>query len=160
MALEFSTAGISIKYCVAAATGTTKPTSGYTEIPNIKGIPDTLNPEPGTIQVTDLSDLEWHRFIPALKSMGGSLALTANYTQAFKTAWTTLKSAADAAFASDKLTWFEIVVPKMNASFYFAGMPSELGFPGAEVDEAFGGSVYITPNLITGWGASSTVTSG
>lgn len=154
MALEFSSAGISIGYAVEATAGT-RP-SAFTVIPNITGIPDTLNPEPETIQVTDLSDLEWHRFIPALKSMGGSLALTANFTQAFKTAWETMKTAADTAFAAGKACWYEIKVPKLEASFYFAGMPSELGFPGAEVDEAFAGSVYITPNQIAGWDDSST----
>ena len=148
--LEFSTAGISIGYCVEATKGS-RPSGSFTEIPCIKGIPDTLNPEPGTIQVTDLSDLEWHRFIAALKSMGGNLALTANYTSSFCDAWNTMKSAADTAFASDKATWYKISVPKLSKAFYFAGMPSDLGFPGAEVDEVFGGNVYITPNKIDGW---------
>ena len=101
--------------------------------------------------MTDLSDLEWHRFIPALKSMGGNLALTANYTSSFMDAWATQKSAADTAFASGKSTWYKITVPKYNKCFYFTGMPSDLGFPGSEVDEAFGGNVYITPNKIEGW---------
>lgn len=151
--LEFSTAGISIGYAAEASSGAGHPASGYTNIPNITGIPDTLNPEPGTIQVTDLSDLEWHRFIAALKSMGGNLALTANYTADFMNKWATMKSAADTAFAANKAMWYQIIVPKAGKAFYFAGMPSELGFPGAEVDEAFSGNVYITPNQIFGWEA-------
>lgn len=153
--LEFSTAGISINYAAETTAGT-RPTTGFTLIPNIKGIPDTLNPEPETIQVTDLSDTEWHRFIAALKSMGGNLALEANFTEAFITAWETLCAAADAAFADGKSMWYEIKVPKLSKSFYFAGMPSALGFPGAEVDEVFGGNVYITPNQIDGFDTPST----
>lgn len=59
MALELSTAGVLLKYC-AAASGTTRPTAGYVTIPNIKSIPD-FNPEPESLEVTDLSDTEWRR---------------------------------------------------------------------------------------------------
>ena len=59
MANELSTAGVTVQYCVETTAGT-KPTSGYTAIPNIKAIPD-LNPEPSSLEVTDLSDTEWKR---------------------------------------------------------------------------------------------------
>lgn len=58
MANEFSTAGITLKYAVA--TGTTRPTSGYTTIPSIKSMPE-FNPEPSSLEVTDLSDTVWKR---------------------------------------------------------------------------------------------------
>ena len=59
MANELSTAGVSVQYCVETTAGT-KPTTGFTVIPNIKSIPD-LNPEPSSLEVTDLSDTEWKR---------------------------------------------------------------------------------------------------
>ena len=152
MALEISTAGILLKYCVETSEGT-RPTTGYTTIPNIKSIPD-LNPEPSSLDVTDLSDTEWKRNIKGLKDVGGSLAFGANFTTAFKTAWETLKSAYDTGITSGKATWFEIYVPTFG-SFYFAGEPSNLGLNAAEVDSVFEGSVYITPNQIEGWGTSS-----
>jgi hypothetical protein len=58
MALEISTAGISVSYAVEATAGT-KPDT-FTTIPNIKSTPD-FNPEPSTLEVTDLSDLVWKR---------------------------------------------------------------------------------------------------
>ena len=152
MALEISTAGILVKYAVEATAGT-RPTTGYTTIPNIKSTPD-FNPEPSTLEVTDLSDLIWKRYIPGLKDPGGALSFNANLTSAFKTAWETLVSAYETGIASSKQTWFEIMVPTIG-SFYFAGIPSVLGVNGYEVDAVAEISVYVTPNQIEGWGTSS-----
>lgn len=153
MALEISTAGILLKY-KAEGTAGTRPTSGYVTIPNIKETPD-LNPEPNSLEVTDLSDLVWKRYIAGLKDPGGSLAFTANLTSAFKTAWATLTSAYTTAAGSGKAVWFEIMVPTIG-SFYFAGIPSDLGLNGMQVDSVAEITVYIAPNQIHGWDTSST----
>lgn len=153
MALELSTAGVSLKYCVETTAGT-RPTASYTAVPNIKETPD-FNPEPSTLEVTDLSDTVWKRYIAGLKDPGGALSFTANLTSAFKTAWETLVSAYGTGIASSKATWFEINVPTVG-SFYFAGIPSELGINGMSVDAVAEVSVYITPNKIHGWDTAST----
>lgn len=153
MALELSTAGVSLKYCVETTAGT-RPTASYTAVPNIKETPD-FNPEPSTLEVTDLSDTVWKRYIAGLKDPGGALSFTANLTSAFKTAWETLVSAYATGIASSKATWFEINVPTVG-SFYFAGIPSELGINGMSVDAVAEVSVYITPNKIHGWDTAST----
>lgn len=153
MALELSTAGVSLKYCVETTAGT-RPTASYTAVPNIKETPD-FNPEPSTLEVTDLSDTVWKRYIAGLKDPGGALSFTANLTSAFKTAWETLVSAYATGIASSKATWFEINVPTVG-SFYFAGIPSELGINGMSVDEVAEISVYVTPNQIHGWDTAST----
>ncbi len=152
MANELSTAGITLKYAVEATAGT-KPTSGYTTVPNVKSMAE-INPEPSSLEVTDLSDLIWKRYIDGLKDPGGALSFTVNMTQAFKDAWTALCTAAAAARAADKATWFEIAIPGID-SFYFAGLPSDLGFAGAEVDSVLENSVYITPNQIAGFAEAS-----
>ena len=59
MANEFSTAGITLKYAVEATAGT-RPTTGFTAIPGIKSMPE-FNPEPSSLEVTDLSDTVWKR---------------------------------------------------------------------------------------------------
>lgn len=153
MALEISTAGVSVLYCVETTAGT-RPTASFTAIPNIKATPD-FNPEPSTLEVTDLSDTIWKRYIAGLKDPGGALSFTANLTSAFKTAWETLVSAYTTGIASSKQTWFEIKVPTVG-SFYFAGIPSELGINAMEVDAVAEVDVYITPNKIHGWDTSST----
>ena len=152
MANEFSTAGITLKYAVEATAGT-RPTSGYTAIPGIKSMPE-FNPEPSSLEVTDLSDTIWKRYIGGLKDPGGALGFTANFTSDFKTAWDTMYTAAQTALASNKATWFEIAIPNMD-SFYFAGRPSELGFGGAEVDAVAEITAYITPNQVAGFASAS-----
>ena len=152
MALEFSSAGITLKYCVETTKGT-RPTSGYTVIPNIKSIPD-FNAEPSLLDVTDLSDTVWKRAIPGLKDVGGALAFTANMTASLKTAWGSLVSVATTAKASDKATWFEVAIPSFD-SFFFTGMPSERGMKGMDVDSVVEADCYVTPSSILGWQTKS-----
>ena len=156
MALEISTAGIELRY-VAETTAGTRPTTGYQRVPNIKSTPD-FNPEPGTLEVTDLSDLVWKRYIAGLKDPGGALSFTANLTSAFKTVWNDIVSGYATAKASNKQMWFEIYVPTVG-SFFFAGEPSALGINGYEVDAVAEITVYVTPNKIHGWDTSSTLAS-
>jgi hypothetical protein len=153
MANELSTAGVLVKYKAEASAGN-RPTSGYTTIPNIKSTPD-LNPEPSSLEVTDLSDEEWKRYIPGLKDPGGALAFTANNTDAFQTAWAALVSAYGA-LTDGKAMWFEIYVPGLTNSFFFAGIPSDLGLGAMEVDSPAEVTAYVTPNQIEGWAAAST----
>ena len=107
------------------------------------------------MEVTDLSDTVWKRYIPGLKDVGGAVAFTANLTASFKTTWNSLVSQATTAKASDLSTWFEVSIPNFD-SFYFSGMPSELGLKGMEVDSVVEADGYITPNTIYGWGSAST----
>lgn len=153
MAQELSTAGVLLKYAVEATAGT-RPTTGYTTVPNIKSIPD-FNPEPESLEVTDLSDTEWRRYIPGLKDPGGALAFSANLTTGFKTAWEALVSAFETAKESGKATWFEIAVPSFG-SFYFAGYPSPLGMTAMDVNAVLEIEAYVMPNQIDGWDTSST----
>lgn len=149
MANELSTCGIEIKYAVETTAGT-KPSTGFVKIPNIKNI-DGMNAEPSQYEVTDLSDLEYKRYIPALKDMGGNIELTVNLTPAFKTIWETLVSASETAKASGKATWFEFVIPGFDDAFWVAGIPNDLGFPNVGTDSVLEGNVYITPNQVDGW---------
>ena len=157
MANEVSTAGLTLKYCVETTAGT-RPTTGYTQVARFKSLPD-LNPAPNSIDVTDLSDLEWKRSIPGLKDVGSAQAFKANNTDEFQTGWATLVEAfntAQAAAGGAKAVWFEISHPKLTKSFYFAGQPSPLGLSAAEVDSVLEVDAYITPNQIAGWATKST----
>ena len=153
MALEISTAGVSLKYCVETTAGT-RPTASYTAISGIKETPD-FNPEPSTLEVTDLSDTVWKRYIAGLKDPGGALSFTANLTSAFKTAWEGLVTAYTTGISSSKATWFEINVPTIG-SFYFSGIPDTLGINGMPVGEVAEITVHVTPNKIHGWDTAST----
>lgn len=153
MAQELSTAGVLLKYCAETTAGT-RPVLNYTTIPCIKSIPD-FNPEPESLEVTDLSDTTWRRYIPGLRDPGGALAFTANLTTQFKTAWGNLVTAYSTAFSTGKAVWFEIMVPNFG-SFYFAGIPTELGMTAMDVNAVLEIEAYVTPNQIHGWDTSST----
>ena len=155
MALEFSSAGVQIRYCVETSAGS-RPTTGYKVIPSIKSSPD-FNAEPSQLDVTDFSDKVWKRSIAGLRDVGGAIAFTANMTASFKTAWNSLISAYTTGRGSTpaKSTWFEVAIPNFD-SFYFSGEPIELGIKGMDVDSVVEADGYVVPNQIFGWGTSST----
>lgn len=152
MALEFNTIGVKLGYCVET-TAASRPTSGYTNIPDIKQIPD-IALSPNQIDVTNLVDT-YRRYLPGVRDAGNDIQITANMTSALKTAWASLVSAANSAWTSGKATWFEISIPNFD-SFYFAGIPTELGVSGMSVDSVIEANLHIVPNQITGWASAST----
>lgn len=153
MANEFSTAGVTVKWAVEQTAGT-RPTVNYSAIKGIKSTPD-MNPEPSSLDVTDLADKFFKRFIDGLKDLSGSVAFRANLTSDLKTSWEAMYSAYETAKASGKAIWFEIAIPNFE-SFYFAGYPSTLGISGFEVDSVAEIDLYIVPNQIEGWDTAST----
>lgn len=152
MALEFNTIGVKIGYAVEASAGT-RPTSGYTNIPDIKTIPG-IELNPSKLEVTNLVD-RYKRYIGGVMDAGDDVALSANLTASLKTVWNSLVSAANTAWTSLKSTWFEISIPNFD-SFYFAGIPTEMGFNEMGVDAVAEASLHIIPNQIVGWAAKST----
>ena len=149
MALEFNSIGIKVKYCVETSG---RPTSGYTEIPDIKAIPD-IAMTPNQLEVTNLVD-QYKRFTPGVKDIGNDIQLTCNLTANLKNVWASCVAAAASAWASNKQTYFEIAIPNFD-SFYFAGIPSELGLSGINVDSVVEAQLHIIPNNISGWAAAS-----
>lgn len=154
MAIDLSTAGVTVQYAAETTAGT-KPTTGYTKIPGIKAIPD-LNPEPSGLDTTTLEAEEWKTYIQGLKDPGGAIQFTANNTEEFQTAWTTLVEAYNTAIAADKEVWFAVVIPSLTKSFYFSGKPSDLGLSAIEVDAVLEIQPYITPHKIGGWDTKPT----
>lgn len=154
MAIELSTAGVSLQYAVEATAGT-RPTSGYETIIGIKSIP-SLNPAPDTIETTDLSQTEFKTYIDGLKDLGGALEFTANLTQELQTLWDSIVEAYVDGKETGKSMWFAVVVPGLTNAFYFRGNPSTQGLPAIEVNSVLETSLYITPTLVDGWAAKPT----
>lgn len=152
MALELNTIGVKLKYAVEASAGT-RPTSGYTQVPDIKSTP-AIDINPNKLEVTNLGD-DYRRYIDGVKDVGDSFDFTANMTADLKTKWASCVSAAATAFASGKATWFEIAIPNFD-SFYFAGIPGEMGVNEMGVDAVIESTLHIVPNQIAGWATAST----
>lgn len=154
MGVAINTAGVTVGYAVEAAAGT-RPTSGYTVIPDIKSVPE-LNPSPETLESTDLMETEYKTYIEGLKDLGGALAFTANLTEELITVWDALIGKYEEAAKTGKSTWFEIKHPKLAKSVYFSGQPSKTGLPAIEVNSILETNLYITPTGAPEWGVKST----
>ena len=157
MALEFDTAGFTLKYCLETTAGT-RPTSGYTEINDIVSL-SAIGLQQNTADVTPINETVAHRYIETLPDTGGSYTITANFTSSFISNWDSLRSSAQTGWAGGKALWFEIVFPAdsgMTDSFYFSGMPGEVGVPEISVGNAFQGEVTVVIREVVGYDTAST----
>ena len=152
MALEFNTIGVKLKWASETSKGS-RPTTGFVQIPDIKSTP-AIDINPSKIEVSNLED-EYRRYIDSIKDVGDSFDFTANLTADLKTKWNSCVSTANAAWESGFATWFEISIPNFD-SFYFAGIPSELGINEMGVDAVIESTLHIVPNQIGGWATAST----
>ena len=155
MSQRYSTAGMYLCYCVETTKGS-MPTSGYTQIPEIKTMP-SFNPAPETIQSTTLLETEYHTYVEGLKDLGGALEYTANLTADLISIWGSCNSAHDTAAAQDKATWFAVVHPKLDKAVFFQGDPSPLGLNEAAVGEMAETTLYVTPNSAPQWATKPTL---
>ena len=153
MGIAISTAGVTFGYAVEATKGV-RPTTGYTLIPDVKEIPE-MNPEPETLETTDLSQTEFKTYIEGLKDLGGALSFLANYTSELEDVWSELVSAYKTAIADEKATWFEIKHPKLDKSVFFTGQPSAMGLPAMSVGSVLETNLFITPTNAPAWEVKS-----
>lgn len=154
MGIAITTAGVTFGYAKETTAGT-RPTTGYTLIPDIKEIPE-MNPEPETLETTVLSETEFKTYIEGLKDLGGALSFLANYTTELETAWNTLVTDYTAAAADSKAIWFEVKHPKLTKSVFFTGQPSAMGLPAMAVGNVLETNLYITPTNAPAWETKST----
>lgn len=149
MGIALSTAGVTVGYAVEETKGT-RPTTGYTIIPDVKEVPE-MNPEPETLETTDLSQTEYKTYIEGLKDLGGALSFLANYTTELESVWSTLVTAYKAAKAEGKSVWYEVKHPSLDKSVFFTGQPSAMGLPAMSVNSVLETNLYITPTNAPAW---------
>lgn len=154
MGIALSTAGVTIGYAVETTAGT-RPTTGYTNIPDVKEVPE-MNPEPETLETTTLAETEYKTYIEGLKDLGGALSFLANYTTDLETAWSALVEAYQTAKATGKATWFEVKHPGLPKSVFFTGQPSAMGLPAMSVNAVLETNLYITPTNAPAWETKTT----
>ena len=153
MAIALSTAGIRVKYATESTAGT-KPSSGFIEIINVVEIPE-FGSNINTLDATDLAQTKNHKYIPALADTGGSIQLTVNDGDAFRTIWDAAVTAYEGLTGGKKM-WFEYVIPGMTKSFYYPGRPMPLGFGGASVDSVYQNIANIIHEGDYEWDTAST----
>ena len=143
-AIDLSTAGIRLGIAFEASSGT-RPTSGYTNIPNPKSIP-SLDDAPSLLDATSLNATAYKTYVQGLRDLGGGdIAVTFNYTQAFCDVWDNLVATNEANKASGKRAWLVFYIPDIDNSFF---MPVDLvkrGNPAAEVDSVLETTAHFIP---------------
>ena len=147
--IQLSTAGVTLWYAPETSAGT-RPTTGYTQITEIKSIPE-LNPEPDNLETTTLEETEWRTYIPGLKDIGGALSFTANLTEVSMGEWEAVVEAYDTAAEENLALWFCIIVPGLTKALFFTGQPSPMGMPAMEVSSVLEVNLYITPTGAPEW---------
>lgn len=147
--------GVKIGYAAESTAGT-RPSTGYTALPDLKSTP-SLNTTPNTADATTFDNQEFTTYVELLKDLGGALEFSANFTNELKTAWGTMIDAYDA-LTGGKRMWFVISVPGISENVFFAGMPSEMGIPEMSANSLIETSVYITPISEPEWQPAATFT--
>lgn len=154
MGIALSTAGVTVGYATETTAGT-RPTTGYTIIPDIKEVPE-MNPEPESLETTTLAATEYKTYIEGLKDLGGALSFVANFTSELETAWAALLTAYKTAKTSNKAIWFEVKHPVLTKSVFFTGQPSAMGMPAMSVNSVLETNLFITPTNAPTWETKST----
>ena len=145
MAIAISTIGIKISYAFEAVAGT-RPTTGYTHIPQMKEIPD-LNPAPDTLETTSFDNLQVRSYIPGLKDLSGAQDFTANFTQELIDMWNGeggVMEQYETNSAAGKGMWMCVDIPDIDKACYIPCVPTQIGLPGASVNEVLETNVSIT----------------
>lgn len=147
--IRLSTAGVTLWYAPETTAGT-RPTTGFTQITEIKSIPE-INPEPDNLETTTLEETEFRTYTAGLKDLGGALTFTANLTEVSMGEWEDVVAAYDTAAEENLALWFCVVIPGISKAIYFTGQPSPMGMPGMEVSAVLEVNLYITPTGAPIW---------
>lgn len=143
MALEITSVGAKVNYCISD--DETHPTSGYTQLPDVNEAPEQdMSPE--TIDVSNITD-KVTRYVPGRQDPGGDMSFTLNHTEAAIEEWDKIVG---------KHVWFEYWFPDATKSYYWQGVPQQLGTSGIAQNEADTIPAHCVLSAWDGWSAKAT----
>lgn len=155
MALEITSVGAKVYYAIESTAGT-RPTTGWTELPDVNSAPEQdLSVE--TIDVSNISDTVT-RYAPGRQDPGGDQTFQLNHTDAVISAWAALVTSANTALAAGKRTWFQYWFPNATNAYYWAGTPQQLGTSGIEQNELDLIPAHVVLTDWEGWAAQTATT--
>ena len=153
MALEISTVGAKVKYAFEATSGV-RPTTGYTELPNVSAAPD-FPMDVETLDASDITDLIT-RYIPGRQDPGTDKEFALNHTDAVIAAWAQLVTDFATNKANDLALWWEYAYPSATNSYFFKAEPVALGNGGIEQNAVDTIPAKVIPQGGNAWAAKST----
>lgn len=148
--LEIGTVGARVFYAIESTAGT-RPTSAsaYTELVGISQAPG-FEMTPETIDASDISDYIT-QYIAGRQDPGGDASFTLNHSDAARTAWEAMVTAANTAKASGLRCWFEYVYDGDDKAYFWSGLPLTLGNGGIEQNAVSTIPAHVIPNGSFGW---------
>ena len=153
MGVALTTAGVKFRYAVETEKDV-RPTTGYTEIPDITSTPN-FNVSPSKLPTTTLAATRYATSTEGLKELE-VLEFEANHTEELADTWSELVEAYETAKAAGKSVWFEVDHPKLEESMCFTGIPSTMGLGAMSVDEVLKTTLYVTCTNEPDWYTKST----
>lgn len=155
MALEIVTVGAKVAYCWETTAGT-RPTTGYTELPDVNEAPD-FDPSIDVIDASNITD-KITRYALGRQDPGGDATFTLNHTDAVIDAWTALVTTAATNYPLGKRLWFAYIYPDASDAYFWAGRPAELGNNGISQNVLNTIPAHCAVNEVHGWDAVPTIT--
>lgn len=138
-----TTIGMVLAYAVETVAGT-RPTTGYVKIPEVKSGP-SFNAAPEQIESTTFDQTKNKTYEPGLRDLS-ILEFGANYTDALKTAWSTMVSAYNTAVSGGKAMWFAFMHPDLSDCPAWTGTPAaDIPWNETSVNSMLETTLYITP---------------
>ena len=144
MGIPISSIGLKVSWA-ASTTGTTRPTSGYKVLHNLKEFPNT-NTAPNTVAAESFDNETIIPHVALLKDLGGALALRANLNNEVITEWEELCGAYETASAAGKAVWLCVDIPKIEKAFFYPIEPAPFSFSGAVANGLLEQDLYFTVN--------------
>ena len=148
--LEIGTVGAHVYWAVETSAGVRPTTSAsYSEILGVSQAPG-FEMTPETIDASDISDYIT-QYIPGRQDPGGDASFTLNHSDAARTAWEAMVTAANTAKASGLRCWFEYVYDGDDKAYFWSGLPLTLGNGGIEQNAVSTLPAHVIPNGSFEW---------
>lgn len=141
--IPITSAGTKVCYAIETTAGTMPTNVKF--IPDIKEIPD-LNPQPESLETTDLSCTKYKTFTDGLIDLSGASTYVANLTTLLENEWETMCDAYDTAKEDGKKLWIYIIPKGGLKAVAYTASPSRLGVSSQQVSSVLEINVYLTPN--------------
>ena len=155
--IRLAIAGSYVAYAMEATAGT-RPTTGWTKIPEITNIPELASADYDTIDMTPIDEEVQHQEITGLRQSPGTLTFEANLSDTLLTFWNdTLMSAYNTAIAAGKHMWVAVIIKGMDKAYFFTAEPKELSPSGGGAADGWKCTLPLTMTNTPVWDDKPTV---
>lgn len=152
--IAITSVGAKVLYCWASSSSASRPTTGYTQLPDVNEAP-AIEMTPETIDVSNITD-KVTRYAEGRQDPGSDMAFVLNHTDEVITAWEALVAQVATKKASKIKLWWEYRFEGAEKSYFWAGYPMALGTSGIAQNENDTIPAHCVLSDWEGWQTAST----